>query len=479
MLEYQTLLRAYNPWWEPSEAAFSGLPTFHRPIFDILMDDLKGIPQILSITGPRRIGKSTILKQMIQRLLSVGTPPQKILYYSFDDPALIARGIHVDQFIDFIMETAKSDNQNGKTYMFFDEIQRLERWELYLKKYYDLNYPVRMVLSGSASSPIFKKSRESLLGRVKDYHLLPFSFREYLLYQYRDNNAVLEELNKYYQLGKVLQGFLTGDPNTKPLTTFKPSISFALTQPDLINQLNDYLMKGGFPEVWSLPSWIAIQDYLYDNQVKKVIYEDLVLAAEFRKPELLKQFYISLLETPGQEVNVQSMAQDANIAASQIDKYLPLLEMTDLIYHVSKFRRKPLRVRKGHMKFYLVDMALRNAVLKLGESLLQDQKTLGLYAENLVFLALKKWRGTIQLDYYRERDVEVDFIIHVGPQTYVPVEVKYQNTINPDNFKGLKNFMKKNKRTPIGVVVTKDFYDWKPDEEILAIPLFFFLIMFD
>jgi len=238
-------------------------------------------------------------------------------------------------------------------------------------------------------------------------------------------------------------------------------------------------MKGGFPEVWSLPSWIAIQDYLYDNQVKKVIYEDLVLAAEFRKPELLKQFYISLLETPGQEVNVQSMAQDANIAASQIDKYLPLLEMTDLIYHVSKFRRKPLRVRKGHMKFYLVDMALRNAVLKLGESLLQDQKTLGLYAENLVFLALKKWRGTIQLDYYRERDAEVDFIIHVGPQIYVPVEVKYQNTINPDNFKGLKNFMKKNKRTPMGVVVTKDFYDWNPDEEILAIPLFFFLILFD
>lgn len=476
MLEYQSILRVYNPWWNAGEAAFAGIPSFHRPIFLTLMEDFDSLPQMLSITGPRRIGKSTLLKQMIHKLIANGIPAQKILYYSFDDPALIARSVRVDQFIDFIMEEAMSNRVSGKTFLFFDEIQRLEQWELYLKKYYDLNYPVRIVISGSASSPIYKKSRESLLGRVKDYHLLPFSFREYLLYQYRDNGRFLDELSQYNKWGKGLFGNLAEKKSLDNFTISPPADFLVKICHD---ELNNYMLKGGFPEVWNLPSWVAIQDYLYDNQVKKVIYEDLVLAAEFRKPELLKQFYISLLEMPGQEVSVQSMAQDVAVAAIQIEKYLPLLEMRDLIYHVSKFRKKPLRIRKGLMKFYLVDLALRNAVLKLAESLLNDTKTLGLYAENLVFLALKKWRETIQIDYYRERDGEVDFIAHIAPQKYIPVEVKYQSAINPDNFKGLKNFMKKTENIPLSIIVSKDTTTLMPKDKIMVIPLYCFLLLFD
>jgi predicted AAA+ superfamily ATPase len=213
--------------------------------------------------------------------------------------------------------------------------------------------------------------------------------------------------------------------------------------------------------------------------VKKVIYEDLILAAEFRKPELLKRFYISLLEMPGREINVQSVAKETDVSALQIEKYLPLLEMTDLVYRISKFRTAPLRIRKGLMKFYLVDLALRNAVLRLNETLLSDETTLGLYAENQVFLALKKWRGTIQMDYYRERHGEVDFIVHSGPHRYLPVEVKYRNEIKASDFAGLQKFTSKFKHSAQPIMVTKNWTDLGPRQNVLLLPLPLFLILFD
>ena len=478
MLDLQAILRPYNPWWAGSDGAFSSLPAFHRPIFDQLYEELKTVPQILSITGPRRIGKSTLLYQLLRKLSMQGIPPQHLIYYSFDDPALNARHVKVDELIDRAMKLVLKQKDAGPTYLFLDEIQRLERWELYLKKYYDLKYPIKVVISGSAMSPIFKKSRESLLGRVKDFHLLPFSFREYVLYSLQTEPTLLSEVLAMYELGKTAQGMFAEDPSvlTNEVTLSAPSEELRVQLDSLLDQ---YFMEGGFPEVWILPTWVAKQEYLYDNQVKKVIYEGLILAAEFRKPELLKRFYISLLEIPGREISVQTVAEETSVGASQIEKYLPLLEMTDLVYRISKFRTKPLRVRKGLMKFYLVDLALRNAVLRLNETLLSDETMLGLYAENLVFLGLKKWRGTIQMDYYRERHGEVDFVVHCGPHRYLPVEVKYRNEIKTGDFAGLHKFKGKFKQTAQPIMVTKNWSDFGKRENAFLLPLPMFLLLFD
>lgn len=468
----------YNPWWENPEKRFL-LPDFKRPIFEHLQRDLASLPQMISITGPRRIGKSTILLQLIDQLLSDGVAPERLVYYSFDDPALETSRVRVDELIDLTMKLIYKDSTAEQpTYLFLDEIQRLDNWELYLKKYHDLQYPIRVVISGSASSPIFKKSRESLLGRVKDHHLLPFSFREFVLYRLRGDGEISSEISHIREKGKNLQAVLTEDPKVKQETIALPQPSLRLRH-NLDELLQTYFLEGGFPEVWKLETWIDKQDYLYDNQVKKVIYEDLLLAAEFRKPELLKRFYISLLERPGQEVAVQSVSQETAITSSQIEKYIPLLEMTDLIYKVSKFRAGALRIRKGNLKFYLVDLALRNAVLRLTETLLSDDAMLGLYAENLVYLTLKKWRGTIQLDYYRERDHEVDFIVHVAPNRYLPVEVKYKNQIKSSDLKGLRHFVTKSGKAAQPLVVTKRWEDFGTTNDAFQIPLPLFLLLFD
>jgi predicted AAA+ superfamily ATPase len=236
------------------------------------------------------------------------------------------------------------------------------------------------------------------------------------------------------------------------------------------------LMDGGFPEVWAFDSRETKFEYLYDNQIKKVINEDLVLATELRKPELLKRFYIALLENPGSETTYSKIHEETNVSIEQIQKYFPLLEMTDLLSRIEKFRPSSLRVRRHGFKVYLVDLALRNAVLRV-ENI--DEATLGLYAENLVYNALAKWKGRLGLDYYRERQNEIDFVLHAGNRQYVLFEVSYKNRIKASKTNFLRRFAKKVKITR-PIVITKNRIDLggaKTGE--FRIPLMQFLSMLD
>lgn len=477
-MDILSLTGPYNPWIELGEKGLKAVPDFARPVFHDLVRDLETLPQILSITGPRRVGKSTLLRQIIRYYLQQDYPPELLVYYSLDDPALFRPSIDRDRFMEALMLELKRRAEHKPVLLFLDEIQRLERWELYLKKYFDLHYPVKMVVSGSASSPIFKKSRESLLGRVKDYHLLPFSFREFLLFRFREHTDLVTELGRVYDDGVATMGMIAGDPKHLDLQGVTVhELSSSLWQ-QAQAAFEDYLREGGFPEVWELETWEQKTDYLYDNQIKKVIYEDLLLAAEFRKPEQLKRFYISLLEQPCREVNLSKIAEDTGIIPAQVEKYLPLLEMTDLVTHVEKFRKSALRVRRGSVKFYLVDLALRNAVLRLQDATISDPATLGLYAENLALNALRKWRGTVAIDYYREGRDEVDFVVHIGSRKYLPFEVKYRDTILEKDLQSIRRFVRKFHTAP-GIVITKRPEDFGRREDLYFIPLLQFLLMFD
>jgi len=486
-MDFKTLIAPFCPWMDPDarDRWQSNIPSFRRPVFGQLVEDLRSLPQILSITGPRRVGKSTLLQQIVQNLLdSEKVPAERLVYYSLDDPARLRMPSGGEDVLDQLMGHLHHLGQTGPVYLFLDEIHKLERWELYLKKYYDLNYPVRIVISGSASSPIFKKSRESLLGRVKDYHVLPFSFREFLLFRLStrsDTAPLVEEINRTGDIGDQIKGRVCGEPTYDGIAAVEIRCLPDVLWREAGLALEDYLIDGGFPEVWSLPTQEKKLDYLYDNQIKKVIYEDLVLAAEFRKPEQLKAFYISLLEQPGREVSQKSLAQEAGVNTQQVDKYLPLLEMTDLLAHASKFRSSAVRVRRGNMKFYLVDLALRNAVLRIGKGLLSDSRMLGLYAENLVFNALRRWKGVLQIDYYRAGGGrEVDFIVHTRPSCYLPVEVKYQETISPQDQVGVDHFTARHKqKSQKPIMITKNKEDFGPRGGCLLLPLVHFLLMMD
>jgi predicted AAA+ superfamily ATPase len=126
-----------------------------------------------------------------------------------------------------------------------------------------------------------------------------------------------------------------------------------------------------------------------------------------------------------------------------------------------------------------VDLALRNAILKLDENrLFSDSVLLGFYAENLVFNALRQYKGAIEISYYRDAKREVDFIVHAGGKQYLPVEVKYRETIDNADFASLQYFMGKFGQR-FGIIVTKQTFQNQIEErKILALPLSVFLLLF-
>jgi len=165
------LLKLYNPWWDDHSSRWrENLPDYQRPVVSEVLSDIRELTQIISITGPRRVGKSTALKQVIRYLLDkLDIDPSNILYFSFDDPEVYGSEDLQRVIFDRLIEKLKIDSRDKTPWYFFlDEIQRLPKWELYLKRYYDLKFPIRFIISGSASSAIFRQSQESLLGRIKD-----------------------------------------------------------------------------------------------------------------------------------------------------------------------------------------------------------------------------------------------------------------------------------------------------------------------
>ena len=424
------ILQAYNLWWQGPEQAFEGLPEFRRDVFDDLYADVKQLPQMVSVTGPRRVGKSTLLQQCIQQLIKDAPDPQaqadRIVYFSMQDPGLEIPGFNQDKFFNDLVAAAVQASKSGPTYLFLDEIQRFPRWELYLKKYYDLKMPVRFVVSGSASAPIFKKSRESLLGRVKDFHVLPFSFREWWSCPETGNfsppgkpaSKVGKSLRKFGQ-------FFQARGTSELIQLLDASNEFARYG----SKVEDYLFEGGFPEIWNLPTLLAKQEYLYQNQVERVIFEDLLVAAEFRKPEMLRRFYLGLLKDPGRESNLSQISSEIGLARSTIETYFPLLEATDLVWRLHKHTSTKSTPKAGNFKTYLVDLAVRNAVLKLSQAqMVADPTLMGAYAENVVANHLRRWPGLVELGYWRRNNDEIDFIVDLGA-TRIGVEVKYRNEV--------------------------------------------------
>ena len=434
------ILKPYNPWWTDAATAFERLPDFRRDVFDVLYADVKSLPQMVSVTGPRRVGKSTLLLQCIKQLIADApdgpAQAQRIVYFSMQDPGLELPGFNQDRFFNDLVAAAVEASKQGVTYLLLDEIQRFPRWELYLKKYYDLKTPVRIVVSGSASTPIFKKSRESLLGRIKDFHVLPFSFREWFWATGQNGVSWLDqEARGYVAMSIAKDGThfrANGAEVMEWLTPDMPEVLFGKLGMDLglsCETCEDFLFEGGFPEVWALPSLLQKQDYLYQNQVERVIFEDLLIAAEFRKPEMLRRFYLGLLKDPGRETNLSQLSKVIELARTTIETYFPLLEATDLVWRLHKHTSTKASPKAGNFKTYLVDLAVRNAVMKLSqEQMVADPTLMGAYAENVVANHLRRWPGLVELGYWRRNSEEIDFIVDLG-HSMIGIEVKYRNQV--------------------------------------------------
>ena len=169
-------LRQYNPWWRlPSAIKEESKPQKRLAYYEALrMLKHKSIRRFVVLSGVRRVGKTTILYQIMDNLIEEGINPKNILYVTFDNPIL--------KFVN--MESVLSIYESlypvrGTRYIFFDEIQYTDNWELWMKVIYDSRKDIRLIATGSASPILEKGATDSGTGRWSVLKIPTMSFYEY------------------------------------------------------------------------------------------------------------------------------------------------------------------------------------------------------------------------------------------------------------------------------------------------------------
>ena len=167
------VLRQYNPWWRnPSAIKEESKPQKRMAYYEALrMIKHKSIRRFAVLSGARRVGNTTIMYQMIDNLLEEEINPKNIVYISFDNP--IVKLMNVEKVLS-IYESLYPIS--GTRYLFLDEIQYTENWELWMKVIYDSRKDIRLTATGSASPVLEKGSTDSGTGRWSVLKIPTMSF---------------------------------------------------------------------------------------------------------------------------------------------------------------------------------------------------------------------------------------------------------------------------------------------------------------
>jgi len=178
----EATVRAANPWWQGERLV--DLPPVRRWAFGPVLEGLtKGLTKAVVLRGPRQVGKTTLLNQVIDKLLDDGVDPTRILRVQFDDlPDLRRLSMPIVDMCEWYAESIlgmsfhKAARTGQRAFVFLDEVQNLPDWAPQLKNLVDLN-PVRALVTGSSALRI-EAGRDSLAGRITSIEMGPLLLRE-------------------------------------------------------------------------------------------------------------------------------------------------------------------------------------------------------------------------------------------------------------------------------------------------------------
>ena len=155
------------------------IPEVLRRDIEIVLD----IDFIITITGPRRAGKTFFCFQLIKKLLQKGLSKENILYINFEDNKLLgADSEDLDNIMESFFELFQIDKKQ-KVYFFLDEIQTVKNWDSWVRKIHDTRRDIKLILTGSSSKLLSREISTKLRGRVINKEIFPLSFKEVLLWK--------------------------------------------------------------------------------------------------------------------------------------------------------------------------------------------------------------------------------------------------------------------------------------------------------
>ncbi len=318
--------------------------------------------QIEILTGSRRVGKTTILKQIVNLLLRHKIPPENIFYVSCDYARAI--GLSISDHLTFFRQIF-SHKREEKLYLFFDEVQDSSNWQMELKSLYD-SENVKIFCSGSTSALIAMHGGK-LTGRQINTIVYPLNFKEFLEFRKvetkRSENYLLE------------------------------------------SEAERYLQVGGYPENVLNPSNEYLSSLLGD-----IFARDLARVYPIRNPQVIHDFYKLLAASVGSRTSFNKLANVLDLSMDTAKEYTSYFENSFLVGKLEQWSTSPNKRAYGPKKIYLLDNGMK--------TLLTGEGDWGVKAEQAVFWKLRQ--KAQKLGYLYENEKETDFVWENGS-----VEVKY------------------------------------------------------
>ncbi len=443
--ELFSILQEFNPWW--SGRPLRNLPDWERSASKQIwrwIED-KETKRHLLLTGARQVGKTTLHRQTIRRLLNEGFPPSNIAYVTFDHGILKLAG--VEATLRAWEELYPADRSHPQ-FLFLDEINVVAGWQTWLKHQHDFQSDRRIAVTGSAI-PLREANVESGVGRWETIPLPTLSFGEFL----KINNIEVPALPKVNTLRELFE-WKEGD-----------FIRIAAGARQLTPHFHEYLLRSGFPEPAKINDLERSQRLLREDIADKVLKRDLTALFGIRRVLEVEKIFLYLCYHDGGILDVSVLSRQLEgVSRTLAANFLDVIEATHLIYRLKPFGYGK-EVLKGKDKIYLADAALPGAMMLLGKKMLAQPERLGAAVETAFFkhVFTRFYSQTPTFSYWRDRrgSYEVDLIAEPGGSV-IPFEVKYQDArVTGARLKGLRMFLEERK-VERGYVITQRWDDFGP-----------------
>jgi hypothetical protein len=343
------------------------------------LSDLAREGMAVTIVGPRRSGKSTIMYQLIKRLIDGGVPRENTLHVNFEDPRFY--GELNPQFMSKLFDAYMMIlRPKGKVYIFLDEVQNVAGWERFVRFLVDQQRHA-IYITGSSSSLLSKELGTLLTGRHLDLTIYPLSFSEFLFFKGIKLDNQLDLLSQKTKIRRLV---------------------------------GEYMRWGGFPAaVLGKNKQEILLNYMGD-----ILSRDIVERYNIKKVNNLKTLSKYYMTNCASLISFNSIKGFINMPVDTVERYSEYLNNAFLFFYLKKFSYSLKEQEKNLRKVFCIDSGLRNAI-SMGFS--EDR---GKVLENIVFLNFLQ-KGN-EVYYWKDKQgYEVDFIIVEGGKVTGVYQVSY------------------------------------------------------
>lgn len=343
--------------------------------------------QIITVAGVRRCGKSSLMKIAANKLVASGVEPQRILWINFDDERLYGmQSEDLDEVLQAYREMYP-DTSLKDVYIFFDEIQMVDHWELFVMRLYK-TYCKNIYLSGSNADMLSSQIATALRGWPIEFEAFPLSFREYL----RFKGIVVSPSDEY---GRA----------------------------KIVGMCREYLYSSSFPEV-ALMNEKSLQVRKVQGYFNTMLFRDLIEHYSLSSHETVRYFLKRMMNNVCTPVSIHSIFNDIRSQGRKADKN-KMYELADatcdifMFFKVNRWSRSMISENARLPKYYFIDNGMRNAVV------MPQSEDRGNMLENAVYIQLRRNLSPMQKITYFNEGVECDFVVQTDEEIQELIQVSW------------------------------------------------------